>query len=156
MDCSLPGSSVHGISQARVLEWGAIAFSHNILNSLFKGLSKMNARTSLVVQWLKICLPMQGTWVWPWTGKFQHAPVQLGPWTTTAEPGLYSQSARLEPMLHDKRSHCNRSQMTTLEISPRKKWQPTPVFLPRESQGRGSLVGCRLWGCTESDTTEAT
>ena len=24
--------------------------------------------------------------------------------------------------------------------------QPTPVFLPRESQGRGSLVGCRLWG----------
>ena len=27
MDCSLPGSSVHGIFQARVLEWGAIAFS---------------------------------------------------------------------------------------------------------------------------------
>ena len=37
-----------------------------------------------------------------------------------------------------------------------KKWQPTPVFLPGESQGRGSLVGCRLWGRTESDTTEAT
>ena len=27
----------------------------------------------------------------------------------------------------------------------RRKWQPTPVFLPGESQGRGSLVGCRLW-----------
>ena len=38
----------------------------------------------------------------------------------------------------------------------RRKWQPTPVFLPGESRGRGSLVGCRLWGCTESDTTEAT
>ena len=38
----------------------------------------------------------------------------------------------------------------------RRKWQPTPVFLPGESQGRQSLVGCRLWGCTESDTTEAT
>ena len=38
----------------------------------------------------------------------------------------------------------------------RRKWQPTPVFLPEESQGRGSLVGCHLWGCTESDTTEAT
>ena len=38
----------------------------------------------------------------------------------------------------------------------RRKWQPTPVFLPGESQGQGSLVGCRLWGCTESDTTEAT
>ena len=36
----------------------------------------------------------------------------------------------------------------------RKKWQPTPVFLPGESQGRGSLVGCRLWGRAESDTTE--
>ena len=38
----------------------------------------------------------------------------------------------------------------------RRQWQPTPVFLPGESQGRGSLVGCRLWGHTESDTTEAT
>ena len=38
----------------------------------------------------------------------------------------------------------------------RRKWQPTPVFLPGESQGQGSLVGRRLWGCTESDTTEAT
>ena len=38
----------------------------------------------------------------------------------------------------------------------RRKWQPTPVFLPGESQGWWSLVGCRLWGCTESDTTEAT
>ena len=36
----------------------------------------------------------------------------------------------------------------------RRKWQPTPAFLPGESQGRGSLVGCRLWGRTESDTTE--
>ena len=36
----------------------------------------------------------------------------------------------------------------------RRKWQPTPLFLPGESQGRGSLVGCRLWDCTELDTTE--
>ena len=38
----------------------------------------------------------------------------------------------------------------------RRKWQPTPVFLPGESQGWRSLVGCRLWGHTESDTTEVT
>ena len=38
----------------------------------------------------------------------------------------------------------------------RRKWQPTPVFLPGESQGQGSLVSCHLWGRTESDTTEAT
>ena len=38
----------------------------------------------------------------------------------------------------------------------RRKLQSTPVFLPRESQGRGSLVACCLWGCTESDMTEMT
>ena len=38
----------------------------------------------------------------------------------------------------------------------RRKWQPTSVFLPRASQGWGSLVGCHLGGRTESDTTEAT
>ena len=38
----------------------------------------------------------------------------------------------------------------------RRKWQPTPVFLPGKSQGRGSLVGCHLWGRTELDMTEAT
>ena len=38
----------------------------------------------------------------------------------------------------------------------RRKWQPTPVFLPGESQGWGSLVGCHPWGRTESDTTGAT
>ena len=34
MDCSLPGSSVHGIFQARVLEWGAIAFSEKVIGCL--------------------------------------------------------------------------------------------------------------------------
>ena len=38
----------------------------------------------------------------------------------------------------------------------RRKWQPTPVFLPGESQRQRSLLGCRLWGHTESDTTEVT
>ena len=38
----------------------------------------------------------------------------------------------------------------------RRQWQPIPVLLPGESQGRWSLVGCRLWGRTESDMTEVT
>ena len=38
----------------------------------------------------------------------------------------------------------------------RRKWQPTPVLLPGKSQGRGTLVGCHLWGHIESDTTEVT
>ena len=41
-------------------------------------------------------------------------------------------------------------------IGWRRKWQPTPVFLPGEFQGWGSLVGFCLWGRTESDTTEVT
>ena len=38
----------------------------------------------------------------------------------------------------------------------RRKWQPTPVFLPGEPQRQRTLVGCCLWGRTESDTSEAT
>ena len=38
----------------------------------------------------------------------------------------------------------------------RRKWQPTPVFWPGESQEQWSLVGCCLWGRTELDTTEVT
>ena len=37
-----------------------------------------------------------------------------------------------------------------------RKWQATPVFLPGEPRVRGNLVDCRLWGRTESDTTEVT
>ena len=40
------------------------------------------------------------------------------------------------------------------KILLRRKWQPTPVFLPGESHGQRSLVGYSPWGCKESDTTE--
>ena len=42
------------------------------------------------------------------------------------------------------------------KIRWRSKWQFTPVFLPGESHGKRSMVGYNLWGCKESDTTEAT
>ena len=54
------------------------------------------------------------------------------------------------------KSRTRLSDFTSTFMHWRRKWQPTPVFLPGESQGRGSLVGYRLWGRTESDTTEAT
>ena len=41
-------------------------------------------------------------------------------------------------------------------VCQRRQWQPTPVLLPGKSHGRRGLVGCRLWGHTELDTTEAT
>ena len=46
---------------------------------------------------------------------------------------------------------------TSLSLFTFTHWRRnTPVFLPGESQGQGSLVGCHLWGHTESDTTEVT
>ena len=71
------------------------------------------------------------------------------PWTE--EPGRL-QTMGLRRVGHDR--------VTSLSLFPfmhwRRKWQPTPVFLPGESQGWGSLVGCRLWGRIESDMTEET
>ena len=71
------------------------------------------------------------------------------PWTE--EPGRL-QSMGLLRVGHDRATSL--SLFTFMHW--RKKWQPTPVLLPGESQGRGSLVGCHLWGRTESDTTEVT
>ena len=59
----------------------------------------------------------------------------------------------LELMIQSKVSQKEKNKC---HILTHRKWQPTPVFLPGESQGRGSLVGYRLWGHTESDTTEVT
>ena len=42
------------------------------------------------------------------------------------------------------------------KIPWRKEWLPSPVFLPGESQEQRSLLGCHLWGCTESDKTDVT
>ena len=67
------------------------------------------------------------------------------------------ESGRLQSMGSLRVGH---DRMTSLSLFTfmhwRRKWQPTPVFLPGESRGQRSLVGCRLWGRTESDTTEAT
>ena len=53
---------------------------------------------------------------------------------------------------------CVNSDLITgaLEVTFRRTWQPTPVFLPGESCGQGSLVDCCPWGRTELDTTEGT
>ena len=73
------------------------------------------------------------------------------PWME--EPGRLQSMGSLESDTTE-RLHFHFSLFTFLHW--RRKWQPTPVFLPGEFQGRGSLVGCHLWGRTESDTTEAT
>jgi len=46
MDCGPPGSSIHGIFQARVLEWGAIAFSESLANNFPLLLKKIKFKTT--------------------------------------------------------------------------------------------------------------
>ena len=52
---------------------------------------------SLVAQWLRVCLLMQGRGFGPWSGRIPRAAERLSLWATTAEP------ARLEPVLRNKR-----------------------------------------------------
>ena len=70
------------------------------------------------------------------------------PWTE--EPG------RLQSMGSLRVRHDWGTSLSLFTFMQWRKWQPTPVFLPGESQGRQSLVGYRLWGRTESDMTEVT
>ena len=94
---------------------------------------------SMVLRMLpeKIMVPHSSTLAWkiPWTG----------------EPG------RLQSMGSIRVGH-NRATSLSLFTFMHciRKWQPTPEFFPGESHGQGSLVGCLLSCCTESDTTEAT
>ena len=71
------------------------------------------------------------------------------PWTE--EPGRLQSMGSLR-VRHDWAT----SLWLSTSMHWRRKWQPTPVFLLGESHGQRSLVGCRLWGHTESDTTEVT
>ena len=139
MDYSLAGFSVHGIFQARILEWVAIPF--------FRGSSWPRDWTQ--VSWIAgrffVCLYSKGktdtydflslAWRIPW----MEEPGRLQSMGSLSVGHDWSTSLSLFTFMHWRR-----------------QWQPTPVYLPGESQGRGNLVGCRLWGRTESDMTEVT
>ena len=97
-----------------------------------------------------------GLWGGPWGGPVEKAMAPHSstlawkiPWTE--EPG------RLPSMWSLRVRHDWTTSLSLFTFMHwRRKWQPTPVSLPGESQGQGSLVGFRLRGRTESDTTEAT
>ena len=71
-------------------------------------------------------------------------PIDGGAWKA-ADHGVAEGRTRLSDFTFTFHFHALEKEMST-----------TPVFLPGESQGPGSLVGCRLWGRTESDMTEVT
>ena len=102
------------------------------------------------MQWICLCLAAQSPFLF--LGK---TPCLQSWWVLCDVPSDEFDQIFLSPS--QDREHMDIAQSNELSCSPwRRKWQPTPVFLPGESQGRRSLVGCCLWGRTESDTTEAT
>ena len=148
MDCSLPDSSVHGIFQARVLEWGAIAFSEKNIyfcfidyanafdcvdhNKIWKILQEMGILADHLTCFLRSLYPAQEA-----TVRTVHGTIdwfQLGKEYVKA---VYCHTAYLTSMQ-------NTSLFTFIHW--RRKWQPTPVFLPGKSHGLRSLVGCSPWG----------
>ena len=162
MDCSPPGSSAHGIFQARVLEWGAIDFSESGLMTpiclflfLFLLLWEVDHRGScydLCQRLFCLCFPLRVLeFLVLHFGKGNATPLQYSCLENSMGGGAWWAAVR-----GVMKSQTRLSDFTFTFTHWRRKWQPTPVSLPGESQGQGSLVGCRLWGRTESDTTEAT
>ena len=154
MDCSMPGLPVHHqlpeFTQTHV-HWvsDAIQPSHPLSSpsppafslsqhqGLFKWVSSSHQVAKVLELSKEVLAPHSSTLAWKI------------PWMEEPEKLQSMGSLRVR---HD--------WVTSLSLFTfmcwRREWQPTPVFLPGESQGRGSLVGCGLWGHTESDTTEVT
>ena len=151
MDCSLPGSLVCGIPQARILEWVAISFSRgsswprnwthvswHCRQILYRLSYEGSPRLKYSVNIIFIC-----------TGKpknschllillFCDIPV------IKVVGNLICSVSKL----------CVKRKFFKYSEKWRRKWQPTPGLLPGKSHGRRSLVGYSPWGRKESDTTE--
>ena len=149
---------VYEISQARILDWVAISFSRESSRPrnrtcvscidrqiLYHWATREAHIYLLTYNWYIICCTYSEKAVAP------HSSTLAWKILWTEEPGRL-QSMRSVRVRHDWATSL--SLFTFLHW--RRKWQPTPAFLPGESQGQRSLVGCRLWGRTESDMTEAT
>ena len=139
MDCSPPGSSIHGIFQARVLEWGAIAF-----------ISPSNEYSGLIsfrMDWLDL-LAVQVTpksllqhhsqkasilrcsafFIFQLSHPYMNTEKYMTRWTFVG---------KVMSLLFN---------MLSKWVILRRQWHPTPVLLPGKSHGQRSLVGCSPWG----------
>ena len=130
VDCSLSGSSIRGIFQAGVLEWVAISFSRG--SSWPRGETQVS---HIAGRCFTLWATREALWVLEWVAyPFSNGSSQSRDWTHCCNrPGF-------NPWIE--------------KIHWRRKWQPTPVFLPGEFHGQRSLVGYSPWGHKESDITE--
>ena len=169
MDCSLPGSSVHGIFQAGVLEWGAIAFSEA---SPYKVLIQVTGER-VALQWRSSTDTTTLT-----KGSKRRSPVTghadstghlvWGPERDTAsllwcffqkgnhEPNHKETSKKKKKIQVEEAPPNDRSVFFKIikTMKQRRQWHPTPVLLPRKSHRQRSLVGCSPWGRWGSGMTE--
>ena len=101
--------------------------------------------------------PGASAWIWPKVAHYTEKAMAPHSSTLAWKIPWMEEPCRLQSMGSLRVGHDSVTSLSLfIFMHWRRKWQPTPVFLPRESQGRQSLVGCRLCGRTELDTTEAT
>ena len=157
MDASLPGPSEHGIP--RQAYWSRLAFpSPEDLSHL--GTEPGSA--ALEVDFLLVSYlgsPIFNMYIlfylfyWNTYGEGNGTPLQYSCLENPMDGGAWT--AAVHGSLRVRYGWATSLLLFTF-MYWRRQWQPTPVFLPGESQGQGSLMGCRLRGCTESDTTKVT
>ena len=157
--CEPMDLAVHGILQARILVWVVIPFSRGIFPKPRDQIQVSHLAGGFFTSW--VTREAQWNNYLPNLRASPSSSEEKGmathsstlawkiPWTE--EPGRLQSRGSLRAG-HD----CATSLSLFTFMHLRRKWQRTPVFLPGESQGRRSLVGCRLWGLTESNSTEAT
>jgi len=149
MDCSLPGSSIHGIHQARILEWVAISFS--------RGSSLPSDQT-----WVS-CIA--GRCFTLWVTREAHKKILNISTQHLAIPLLDIHLEKIKTLIQKDGASLVAKTIKNLpakhgfnpwvwKIRWRGEWQPTLVFLPGEFRGERSLVGYSPWGCKEWDMTE--
>ena len=169
IDSSPPGSAIPGILQAITLEWVAVSFSnawnwkvkvkslskcptlHDPMDCSPPGSAVPGILQATTLEW--VAVSFSNAWKWKVKVKL------LGKCPTLHDPMDCSLPGSSVHRIFQARvlewvaiAFSDLSFLSTFK----RQWQPTPVFLLGESQGWRSLVGCRLWGRTELDTTEAT
>ena len=171
-DYSPPGSSVYSILQAKILEWVAMPSCRG--SSPPRDQTCVSCVSCIAGRFFTHCAtwearnagnpgPVPGPERFPGEGNsypLQYSsekPMEPHSSTLAWKIPWMEEPGRLQSMGSLRVGHDWATSLSLFTFMYwRRKWQPTPVFLPGECQGQGSLVDCRLWGRTESDTTEVT
>ena len=168
MDCRLPSSSVHGIHQARILEWVAILF--------FRESSQLRDRTWVSCRWILYCMSHLGSplmiqiydfgfWKNPMFNLISHFPTsnecqkKRGYLELRRSLGQgVGRASQLVLVVNNLSANSGDARCGSDpwhgKIPWRRKWQPTPVFLPEKLHRQRSLVGYSPWGHIKLDVTE--